>query len=76
MKRKSPIRHKTALLEKNMKVYFLQLSFTNVVSETIAERVSEGLFHILEDVSPQHVTTALDALRSVKNTSAKQLYTL
>ena len=25
---------------------------------------------------PQHVTTTLDALKSVKNTSAKQLYTL
>jgi hypothetical protein len=31
---KVPIRHKTALLERNMKVFFLQLSFTNVVSET------------------------------------------
>jgi hypothetical protein len=36
-------RHKTALLERNMKVFFLQL---------IAEGVSEGLFHIPEDVSP------------------------
>jgi hypothetical protein len=43
----------------------------------IAEGVSEGLFHIPEDVSPpQHVTTTLDALKSVKNTSAKQFYTL
>jgi hypothetical protein len=42
----------------------------------IAEGMSEGIFHIPEDVSPQHVITMLDALKSVKNTSAKQIYTL
>jgi len=39
----------------------------------IAEGVSEGLFHITEDVSPQHVTTTLDALKSVKNTQQEHL---
>ena len=42
----------------------------------IAEGVSVGLFHIPEDVSPQHVTTTCDALESVKHTSAKQFYSL
>jgi hypothetical protein len=42
----------------------------------IAKGVPDGLFHIPEDVFPQHVTTTLDALKSVKNTSAKQLYAL
>ena len=42
----------------------------------IVEGMLEGLFHILEDVSPQHITTTLDALKSVKNTLAKQFYTL
>jgi ribosomal protein L7Ae-like RNA K-turn-binding protein len=40
----------------------------------IAEGALEGLFYIPEDVSPQHVTTTLDALKSVKNISAKQFY--
>ena len=44
--------------------------------QMIAEGVSEGLFHIPEDVFPQHITTTLDALKSVKNTSTKQFYTL
>jgi hypothetical protein len=44
--------------------------------QMIAEGVSERLFHIPENVSPQHVTTTLDALKFVKNTSAKQFYTL
>jgi hypothetical protein len=57
-------------------IEFHERSEWNESLQMIAEGVSEGLFHIPEDVSSQDVTTTLDALKFVKNTSAQQFYTL
>ena len=81
MKRKSPHTQYSCIIRKKYESIFSSIeiherSEWNENLQMIAEGVSEGLFHITEDVSPQHVTTTLDALKSVKNTSAKQFYTL
>ena len=50
-----------------MKVFFSSIEFHersewNESLQMIAEGALEGLFYIPEDVSPQHVTTTLDAV--------------
>jgi hypothetical protein len=69
------------IIRKKYEIMFSSIEFEegsewNASLQMIAKGVSDGLFHIPEDVFPQHVTTTLDALKSVKNTSAKQLYAL